>query len=111
MGLVSKFIAKVVLNGGALYLAKIYLPGFILTGGIETLAIGASVLAALNIFVRPILRAVSSPLIWLTLGLFNIVIHVAILWMADQVLTQLTITKFSALFWASIIVAIANTII
>ena len=106
---ITKFIAKIVLNGAALYVSKLYLSGFLLAGGLDTLAIGALVLAVLNIFVRPVLRLVSSPLIWVTFGLFSFVIHIAILWLADQLLTQLTITSVSTLFWASIIVALANT--
>ena len=109
MGFLSKFIARIVLNGAALYVAKLYLSGFIITGGLEALLVGGLVLAFLNAFVRPILRLVSSPLIFLTFGLFNIVIHVIILLVADSVLTQLTITSISSLFFASIIIALANT--
>jgi putative membrane protein len=106
---ITKLIAKIVLNGGALYISRLYLSGFILAGGFESLAVGALVLAVLNAFVRPILKLISTPLIWITFGLFNIIIHILILWFADQLLTQLTITDFKTLFFASIIVAIANT--
>ncbi len=111
MGFIIKLIVKTALNGGALYIARIYVPGFLLVGGLDTLAIGGLVLAILNTFVRPILRVISTPLLWITFGLFNIVIHIAILWIADQLLTQLTITNFWGLFWAAIIVAIANIFI
>lgn len=111
MGFLTKLIAKILLNGGALYVARIYVPGFLLAEGSYTLAFGGLVLALLNIFVRPLLRFIASPLVWITFGLFNIVIHVAILWIADTLLTQLTITSFSALFWAAIIIAIANIFI
>lgn len=109
MGLLIKFAAKTILNGLALYVATVYLSGFILTGGVETLIVGGVVLALLNVIVRPILRIVSAPLIWISFGLFNIVIHVLILWLADQFLTQVAIADTSTLFWASIIVAVANT--
>lgn len=111
MSFIIKLIAKTVLNGGALYLARVYVPGFLLAGGLDTLAIGGLVLALLNAFVRPILKAISAPLLWITFGLFNIVIHLAVLWIADQLLVQLTITDFWALFWAAIIVAVANIFI
>lgn len=109
VGFLSKFIARIILNAVALYVAKTYLSGFLLIGGIEALLIGGLVLAFLNAFVRPVLRLVSSPLIFLTFGLFNIVIHVVILLIADYTLTQLTITSVSSLFFASIVVALANT--
>ncbi len=107
MGFLTKFIARVILNGIALYIATIYFPGFML-GGVTALAVGALILAFLHAFIGPILRLVTAPLRWITFGLFNIVINMAILWFADQLLTQLTIADFSTLFWVSIIVAIGN---
>jgi len=105
-----KLIGRAILNGAALYVSRLYLPGFLLVGGLETLAVGATVLTLLNIFVRPVLRLISTPLIWITFGLFNIIIHILILWFADQLLTQLTITDLKTLFFASIIIAIANSL-
>ena len=104
-----KLVGRVILNGAALYVSRLYLPGFLLVGGLETLAVGSAVLTLLNIFVRPVLRLISTPLIWITFGLFNIIIHILILWFADQLLTQLTITDLKTLFFASIIIAIANS--
>ena len=109
MGFLSKLAAKFVLNGVALYVATIYFPKFILTGGIISLAMGALALTVLNVFIRPILRLVSTPLVWITFGLFNIVINIFILWLADKFLTTLTIGDISTLFWVSIIVAIVNS--
>ncbi len=108
MGFLIKFIAKVVLNGVALYIATRYLSGFILTGGITTFIIGALVLTLLNVFVRPVLRIISAPLVWVTFGFFNLVINMVLLWAADKILTQLSIQDLTTLFWTSIIIALAN---
>ncbi|OHA00272.1 MAG: hypothetical protein A3C07_00685 [Candidatus Sungbacteria bacterium RIFCSPHIGHO2_02_FULL_47_11] len=108
MGFIYKFIAKIALNGVTLYAIQLYFPGFVLTGGLEPLVIGAFVLAFLNTFVRPVLRLVATPFIWLTFGLFHIVIHVILLWFADKLLTQLTITDIPTLFWTSLILALVN---
>ena len=108
MGFIAKFIAKIILNGIALYAAAAYLDGFTLTGGVATLAIAAFVLTILNTFIRPVLKLITLPLVWITFGLFNIVINMAILWIADKFLTQLTIADIPTLFWTSIIVAVAN---
>lgn len=109
MGFLIKFIAKAALNGAALYVAQLYFSKFVLAGGLETIIAGALVLAVLNTFLRPILKLIATPLLWFTFGLFNIVIHVAILWIADQMLTQVAVGDLSTLFWVSIIVAIANS--
>lgn len=105
-----RLIAKLVINGVVLYAATRYFPGFILEGGIETFAVGALLLTLLNVFLRPILTLLATPFIWLTFGLFNIVIHIAILWIADTLLASLVITNLSTLFWVSIIIAIINSL-
>ena len=108
MNFIAKFIARLVLNGVALYVAARYLPGFVLADGLTTLAIAAVALALLNAFLRPILRLISLPIIWITFGLFNLVIHMLILWIADHFLVQLSIADLPTLFWASISIALAN---
>lgn len=109
VGFLTKFIAKIVLNAIALFLIAQYFPGFLLSGGLPALIIGALVLTALNMFLRPILHLIATPLIWVTFGLFGIIIHIIILWIADQVLVQLAITNLTTLFWASIILALVNS--
>lgn len=109
MGFISKFIAKWVVNIIVLYFITRYFPGFLLSGGIPTLFIGALVLTVLNVFVRPILRLIATPLVWITFGLFNILIHIFILWLADSVLTQIQVADLYTLFWASIVLAVANS--
>lgn len=103
-----RFVLRIAANGLGLYLAKSYVPGFGLSGSWETIAIGAVVLALFITFLRPILRFVSAPLIWLTLGLFNLVIQGIILWLADKILTQVTIADYWALLWTSILLSIVN---
>ena len=108
MGFFTKFAARIILNGAALYTAENYFPGFLLSGGLETLIAGALVLALLNTFLRPVLMLAALPLRWLTFGLFNIIIYGFILWLADFFLAQITIADYTTLFWVSIIIAIAN---
>ena len=110
MSFLVKFTAKIALSAIALWAAKTYFPGFVLDGEIETILVGALVLTLLNIFVAPVLRLVATPLLWLTFGVFGIVINMLILWFADKLLVQLAITDLSTLFWVSIIVALANAV-
>lgn len=97
-----------ILNGAALYVASIYLHGFVIIGGLVTIVIGGALLALLNLFLRPVLRMISAPLVWITFGLFNFVINMFILWFADRLLTQISIADLATLFWVSIIIALAN---
>ena len=108
MHIILKLLARIALNGAALWLAQKYFPGFILDGGPQAIAMGAVVLALLHTFVRPVLRLITAPLRWLTLGLFNIVINMAILALADYLLPQLAIHGFMTLFWTSLIISLVN---
>lgn len=105
----AKLAAKFVLNGAALYAAGHYLPGFAISGGIVTLVIAAALLTVLNTFLRPVLRLIATPLVWGTFGLFNFVINMFVLWLADQFLTQVAIADLKTLFFASVIIALANS--
>jgi len=109
MNFLFKLIFKIFLNGIALYFLQQYFQGFVLAGGFSALLTGALVLALLNTFLRPILKLVATPFLWLTFGLFHIVINLAILWIADQALAQLTINDFSTLFITSLIIAFVNS--
>ena len=104
----AKLLLRIVLNGIVVRLAVRYFPGFLLTGGINNLAICAIVLALLNTFVKPIIRLITAPLRWITLGLFNIIINIGILWFADQILPFLAIQNTATLFFTSLIISFTN---
>ncbi len=111
MRFLLKFLVRVALNAAALYIAGYFLDGFILPGTIEYLILGGFVLAIINIFVKPVLRFISFPLIIITFGLFSVVINIIILLIADTILAELVIQNYITLFLASIIIGIANSVL
>jgi putative membrane protein len=111
MGFTLKFIIRGIVNGLVLYGAGQYLSGFAIYGGWEVVAIAALLLALLNTFLKPIIKVITAPIVWLTLGLFNFVIHGTLLWVADQLLGQIEITSLTALAIASVFFAFANALI
>ncbi|MGD1003072.1 MAG: phage holin family protein [Minisyncoccia bacterium] len=68
-------------NALALWLAYLWVPGFIFGGNWITLILIALVLAILNFFLKPILTLVLGPIIILTLGLGVIIVNAIILWL------------------------------
>ena len=94
----------------ALYLANLWVPGFTVTGGWKEYLIAGLALGLLNLIVRPILKIVTLPLIWLSLGLFLIVINAIILWLAAQFTGYIVIDSYVALLWATLIMAVVNFI-
>ena len=111
MRFLFKFLLKIALNAAALFAAGYLLAGFVIPPDIEYLLLGGLVLALINTFVRPILKLISFPFIIITFGLFYIVINIVLLLIADHFLAQLVIQDFWSLFWASIIIGLANSII
>lgn len=112
MKFLSKLLAHIVLNALAFYIASTYVvQGFTISGGIQGLMIAAAVLALLHTFVRPILKIVTAPLVWITFGLFSIIINGAILWAADHYLVQIAFDDLYSLIVTTLIITVANAFI
>lgn len=105
-----RFIIQILTNGLAIFLADYLVPGFIFKGDILTLAIAGLILGLINVFVRPILRLISTPLIVLSLGLFILVINMALLWLLEYFVPELTITGFWTYLWGSLIISAVNLV-
>lgn len=109
---------SLLVNGLALFLASRVLDGLIFTGGIPTYLIVGAIVGALNIVAKPILKILSFPLIFLTGGLFLIVINALILYFAQHLLTimdftglSMTVDKPLTYLFAAAIFGVANWLI
>jgi len=105
-----KFIAQIIVNALAIFLAAYLVPGIVFEGNILTLIIAGLILGLINFFIRPVLRFLTAPLIALTLGLFLIVINIGLLWLLEYLVKELTIAGFWAYFWGVIIISGVNII-
>lgn len=111
MRFITKFILRIIANALAIYIATLLVAGVYFSGALIDYLIIGLVLAIANTFIRPILKIVSAPLIFITMGLFVIVINGIILFAVDWFVESLSITGFMGYFWCTIIIAIANAII
>lgn len=105
-----RFIVQILVNGLAIFLADYLLPGFVFGGDILTLLIAGLILGLINVFIRPILRLMAAPLIILSLGLFSLVINMALLWLLDYFVPELTISGFWTYLWGSLIISGVNLV-
>lgn len=80
MGIIFKGILGIALNAGALYALGRVVEGVTYTGGLKFFIIGGVVLGLINGLVKPLLKIVSLPLVFITGGLFLIVINMGVLW-------------------------------
>jgi len=105
-----RFIAQILVNALAIFLADYLVPGFIFKGDLLTLIIAGLVLGLINVFIRPVLRLISTPLIIFSLGLFIVIINIILLWILEYLIPDLTITGFWNYFWGVLIISMVNIV-
>ncbi len=98
-------------SGFGLYLAVNLVPQINYSGGWPTLAVAGFCIALLNLTVAPILKILSIPLRVLTLNLFSLVIDMSMVWLANALIPELTITGIGPLLAATVIILLLNSIL
>lgn len=103
-----RFVVQILVNTIAIFLADYLVPGIIFEGDILTLFIAGLLLGLINFFLKPILKLISAPLIIFTLGLFIVIINIAILWLLEYFIPELIINGFWSYFWGVMIISLVN---
>jgi len=111
MRFVSKIILSFFSNVIALWAAGYFIPEFEITSDLRSFLIVAAVFTVLNVFLRPILKLIMSPIIILTLGLGVILVNAFVLYLLDFILVEITINGLLALLYATLIIAFVNVLI
>jgi len=106
-----KLIIQVIANAIGIFIATYFIQEVFFNGNIKDYLIIGAILTAANLIIRPFLKLISAPLIFITLGLFLIIINGIILFGVDFFIEKLTITGFWAYLWTTIIISIINAII
>jgi putative membrane protein len=78
------FLLRLLINAAALWVAVKIIPGIRYSGGWAPFFGVALVFGVLNAFVRPLVQLLTLPLIFLTLGLFALVINGLMLWLTGR---------------------------
>ena len=103
-----RILLRILANCIAILIATKLIPGFIFSGSSLDLLVAGTVIGLINALIKPIIEIIALPVVFLTLGLFNVVINVGLMFLADRFLTQLTIKGFWAAFWGVIIISLMN---
>jgi len=98
------FFVKIVSGVLGLWVAISFVPGVDFTGSLKSLAIAGVLLGLVNFFIKPILKLVTLPIRMLTLGLFELIINMAMVWVIDIVYSELVIMGILPLFWTTLVV-------
>jgi len=107
---IGKLILHIAAAALGLFLAAKIVPGVDFYGTYFMIIIVGAILGLVNFFIKPILKAISLPIRILTLGLFGLVINMALVWLiADIVFADvLEISGIIPLFWTTIIIWLSN---
>lgn len=97
------------INSVAIYATAAILPGIVVKN-FTTALLAAIVLGLLNAILKPILSFFSIPLIFLTLGLFSLVINAVVLWISAGFLDGFEIRGFWWAMLGAIIISILSSI-
>lgn len=103
------FIFTALLNGVAVWLGSRYLEGVKVTDFTRAVIVGV-VVALLNVTIGSLLDFISTPIRFLTLGLFSLVVDAFVLMMADYFLKGLTIKNFWYAAALAAIISVVNTV-
>lgn len=111
--MVRKFLLGIIINSLALYLCQrifqYLFNDFIFTGNIKQFVLLALVLTLLNFLLKPILKFFFAPLIFLTLGIFSLIVNLIILKLAVYFVPQLEIKSSLTWLGASILISLFNS--
>jgi putative membrane protein len=115
----SKLLWNLILNILALWAVIFLLSDVKFSSEIDTtlerlqaLVIAGLVIGLLNIFLKPLITLLSLPVIFLTVGLFLLVINSFIFYLTVQIMPshEIAVIDQSAYFWGALVFSIVNTI-
>jgi putative membrane protein len=109
--MVRRFLLKIIACSVALWVADYALAGFAVDQGIRGYLMAGTFLGLLHMFVRPVIKLLTLPLMLVTLGFFSVVINAGILWFVARALDVVSISGVLSLLWATAIVSVVNVLL
>ncbi len=107
-----KFLTRLLINAAALYAATRLVDGISYAGPPLGLLAVAVVFAAVNTFIKPVVKFFSFPFILLTLGIFTLVINGVMLLITARFSSELgfafTVRDFGAASWGALVISLAS---
>lgn len=95
----------------ALILAGNFILGFAITSNFSDLLIAAGTFTLINWLVRPLVRALLSPIVFLTLGLFTLVINAGMLYLLDILSVNVTLSGTEPLIYGTLLITGVNIVL
>lgn len=102
------FVIRLFANALALWGAAEIFQGVRLSGGFADVLWVALVFGLVNAFLKPLLLFFSLPLLFLSLGLFTLVINAALLLLTDQLTEKFAVEGFATAFLAALFISVVS---
>jgi putative membrane protein len=110
-----RFLLRLIITAAALWVAVRFIPGIDYQGPLPGLLAVAFVFGLVNAIIRPILFALTCPLVLATLGLFVFVLNGLMLWLTSALSGQLgidfTVSGIVPAILGALCVGIVSTIL
>jgi putative membrane protein len=107
-----RFLLRLVINAAALWVAVQIVPGIGYSGSSWAPFLGvALVFGVVNAFIRPVVKLLTLPLIFLTLGLFALVVNGMMLWLTGYLSSKLGMHFQVDGCWTAILGALVVSIV
>lgn len=104
----TKIIISILSNALAIFVAAKFVSGINIEMTVSNLLVAGALLGFVNTFVRPVIKLLSFPVILLTLGIFTVIINIAMLFLVSYLLPSFSIESLGAAFWGIVIISLVN---
>jgi putative membrane protein len=105
-----RFLARLVVNAVAVFLAANIVPG-IHVAGPGTALLAGIILGFVNAIIKPVLFVLTLPITIITLGLFIFVVNAICLALAAWLVPGFTISSFGAAFLGALVISIVSWLV
>jgi len=106
-----RLIIHILSNAIGIWAAARLVHGIHFFGNWKWLILAGVVMGFINFFIKPVVKIISMPLIWITLGLFTVVINVLMFNLVAKIVPALVIDTWTAAFWAVIVISAINFLV
>lgn len=111
MGFIRKIILILLGSFLSLWTAAYFISGFHIAENFKSFALAAAIFTLLNVFIRPVIKIIFSPVIFITFGLGIVLVNALIIYLLDYFSQGVIIDDIESLALSTLIISAVNFII
>ncbi|MBT3355912.1 phage holin family protein [bacterium] len=108
MSFLKKVCFHIISNAIAIYIAAWFISGITFEVTFLNLVKAGALLGLVNSLIKPVIKLLSLPLIFLSLGTFVVIINICLLYFVAGAFDFFTINSFWSALWGVFIISIVN---